>query len=484
MLNAPLTHMPAIVRRNARSGAPARGGGTARHLNPLYVFLKPEIDQGQVTVLGDHAMPNVRIRNKGMFPSGSATINTGYYNLLERIGNALKAEKGPVQVIGYTDNQPIHTVRFPSNFQLSTARAEAARDLIVKALGDPDRVTALGKADADPLIVAKHHRESVADQNRRIEVVLRARLDHGRRAAASLAPAGSSTFIGGLLDRTTDLVLRTVPLAFLEFCLPRAIIIAVMVLIWLGVNFWLDHRRRKNDDALMSGVTATAADPSLAASAEEMAAMRDKLTNALNLLKKASKSRGYLYEQPWYAIIGPPGAGKTTALLTAGLSFPLAAEMGQGPIAGVGGTRMCEWMFTDDAVLIDAAWPRYTTQDSDAAVGSGAGLGHLPASLLKRTRPRQQLNGVIIAIRHDRYCRLLTARATGPCAEPSGRRIKELSDQLGVRMPVYAIFTKADLLAGFMEFFDDLDREKRGAVYRRHVDPAKQNRWRQQPPSA
>ena len=76
-------------------------------------------------------------------------------------------------------------------------------------------------------------------------------------------------------------------LAFLEPWLPRAIIIAVMVLIWLGVNFWLDRRRKKNDDALMSGVTATAADPSLAASAEEVAAMRDKLTNALTLLKKA-----------------------------------------------------------------------------------------------------------------------------------------------------------------------------------------------------
>ena len=46
--------------------------------------------------------------------------------------------------------------------------------------------------------------------------------------------------------------------------------------------------------------------------------MRDKLTTALALLKKASRSRGYLYEQPWYAIIGPPGAGKTTALLNAG----------------------------------------------------------------------------------------------------------------------------------------------------------------------
>ena len=95
--------------------------------------------------------------------------------------------------------------------------------------------------------------------------------------------------------------------------------------------------------------------------------MREKLTTALTLLKKASGTRGYLYEQPWYAIIGPPGAGKTTALLNAGLKFPLAAEMGQAAVAGVGGTRMCDWWFTEDAVLIDTAG-RYTTQDSDAAV--------------------------------------------------------------------------------------------------------------------
>ena len=250
-------------------------------------------------------------------------------------------------------------------------------------------------------------------------------------------------------------------LAFLESWIPRAAIVGVMVLVWAIVNFLLDRGRKKNEDALVAGVTATAADPGLAASAEEVAAIRDKLTTALTLLKKASKSRGYLYEQPWFAIIGPPGAGKTTALLNAGLTFPLAAEMGQGPIAGVGGTRMCEWMFTDDAVLIDTAG-RYATQDSNASVdkaGWDAFLG-----LLKRTRPRQPLNGVIVAI-------AMTDIAAAPANERLGharairQRVKELSDQLGVRMPVYAMFTKADLVAGFTEFFDDLDREKRGAVW-------------------
>ena len=74
-------------------------------------------------------------------------------------------------VDGYTDNQPIHTVQFPSNFQLSAARAEAARRIIVRALGDPGRVAAQGHADADP--IASNATPEGRDQNRRIEVVLR-----------------------------------------------------------------------------------------------------------------------------------------------------------------------------------------------------------------------------------------------------------------------------------------------------------------------
>ena len=113
----------------------------------------------------------------------------------------------------------------------------------------------------------------------------------------------------------------------------------------------------------------------LSATGEEAAAVGATLTRALALLKQGSR-RGTLAELPWYAIIGPPGAGKTTALLNAGLTFTLAEQMGQAAIAGVGGTRLCEWWFTDRAVLIDTAG-RYTTQDSDAAVDKRR-LGGVP----------------------------------------------------------------------------------------------------------
>ena len=168
-LAAPQATMPQIARIAAVKPPPPRPPPPTPE--SLSIFLKPEIDQGLVVVLGDQSMPVVRIRNRGMFPSGSAVVSPNSTRLLERIGEALKVEKGPVQVVGYTDNQPIKTVQFPSNYQLSTARAEAARALIVRALGDPGRVVAEGRADADP--IGSNATLEGRDDNRRIEVVLR-----------------------------------------------------------------------------------------------------------------------------------------------------------------------------------------------------------------------------------------------------------------------------------------------------------------------
>ena len=85
-------------------------------------------------------------------------------------------------------------------------------------------------------------------------------------------------------------------------------------------------------------------------------------------------------------VTGPPGSGKTTALLNSGLRFPLADKLGSDSVQGVGGTRNCDWWFTDDAVLLDTAG-RYTTQDSYETVDRAAWKGFL--ELLRRHRRRR-----------------------------------------------------------------------------------------------
>ncbi len=239
----------------------------------------------------------------------------------------------------------------------------------------------------------------------------------------------------------------------LEPVLTRVLVIQAMLVVWGAANMLLTWRRRSRDSALTAGVAGSG----LAAS-EEAAAVGEKLRSALALLKRTGR-RATLNELPWYAIIGPPGAGKTTALLNAGLSFPLAEQMGAAALSGVGGTRLCEWWFTDTAVLIDTAG-RYTTQDSDAAVDRAGWEAFL--AMLKRTRPRQPLNGVIVAIGLPT---VLDPAEAAAHATAISRRVAELETRLEVRLPVYALFTKADLVAGFSEFFDDLDRDGRDQVW-------------------
>ncbi|WP_308917896.1 type VI secretion system membrane subunit TssM [Jannaschia sp. LMIT008] len=186
--------------------------------------------------------------------------------------------------------------------------------------------------------------------------------------------------------------------------------------------------------------------------------LAERMQDALGTLRKAGGAT-YLYDLPWYVIIGPPGAGKTTALANSGIEFPLAR--GGAPIEGFGGTRNCDWWFAEDAVLIDTAG-RYTTQDSDAATDGASWQAFL--DLLKRARPRQPINGVIVAIPLDD----LIAGEPGVVARHADTvraRLAEVHETLKIDFPVYVLFTKADLIAGFREYFASFGQSRREAVW-------------------
>jgi len=249
----------------------------------------------------------------------------------------------------------------------------------------------------------------------------------------------------------------------------RLLAILILIVIWGANNFRLRIKATQANDQMIDTLVAAPEPPQETAadvSAEEVAILKQRFEEATQHLKQTSLKdrlfgKQYLYDLPWYIIIGPPGCGKTTLLENSGLEFPLSRYQDEKKVSGIGGTRNCDWWFTDDAVLLDTAG-RYTTQDSDATADSGAWLGFL--DLLRKHRPRRPLNGIIVALSAEE---LLTSseQERELHAQTIRQRIQELYTQLGVELPVYFLVTKIDLIAGFTEFFDDLNIEERAQVW-------------------
>jgi type VI secretion system protein ImpL len=244
----------------------------------------------------------------------------------------------------------------------------------------------------------------------------------------------------------------------LENNIVRQIVIVLLVAGVGSMGGWKLWQRIKSGQMLAKAVSGEEA----AKDESDAVVLKDKMKDALATLKAAGGGKkDYLYDLPWYLLIGPPGSGKTTALINSGLKFPLSRGATPAAVAGVGGTRYCDWWFTEDAVLIDTAG-RYTTQDSDAKADKQSWLAFL--DLLKKNRPRQPVNGVIVAISLEDVLTLSSADLAAH-ANAIRTRLLELHERLKVDFPVYALFTKGDLVAGFVEFFGFLGDGGRKQVW-------------------
>ncbi|MBO1073696.1 type VI secretion system protein TssL [Roseomonas marmotae] len=133
-------------------------------------FLEPEIREGLVTVTETAQNIAVTIRGAGIFASARATVEADFVPLFERIGEALNDQPGDVLITGHTDSAPIRSVAFPSNFQLSLARAQAAARITGSHMQRPDRLRVEGRGAAEP--VAPNETEEGRRQNRRIEFLI------------------------------------------------------------------------------------------------------------------------------------------------------------------------------------------------------------------------------------------------------------------------------------------------------------------------
>ncbi|MDM5178087.1 type VI secretion system membrane subunit TssM [Massilia sp. DJPM01] len=246
--------------------------------------------------------------------------------------------------------------------------------------------------------------------------------------------------------------------------LPAEYAFAVLgVALFFGLLVWLWRRHKRQRAASNLGEmleqqvnhTPVRADP---AQRQEHETIKKRMLDAIATIKGSKLGQlsgdAALYELPWYMIIGNPAAGKSTAIASSGLQFPFADSK---IVQGVGGTRNCDWFFTTDGILLDTAG-RYSVVDEDRTEWFGF------LSLLKKYRKKAPINGIIIAVS--------VAELTGNrpefainLAKNLRQRVQELTERLEVHAPVYVVFTKADLIAGFNEFFQDTERAERDRVW-------------------
>ena len=191
---------------------------------------------------------------------------------------------------------------------------------------------------------------------------------------------------------------------------------------------------------------------------EQINALQVQVQKAILALKQSRLGAGgggaALYKLPWYVIVGPPGAGKTTAIRHSGLTFPL--DQGAA-YRGTGGTRNCDWWFTNDAIILDTAG-RYATSADDQPEW----LGFL--DLLRKYRKRKPINGLIVALGVTDLAAASEEQIEG-IAKQMRARLDEVTTRLKVLVPVYVVFTKADMIAGFSECWGDLRKSERGQIW-------------------
>jgi type VI secretion system protein ImpL len=253
----------------------------------------------------------------------------------------------------------------------------------------------------------------------------------------------------------------------LQLALKWAVALLLLMLLAAAVA-WAVRRFmiRREARALQQALEHDAEQATLSIRAQDRGqtqALRERMLEAIQTIRSSRLGEqtggAALYELPWYLVIGNPAAGKSTAITQSGLNFPLAAGTRGDALAvqGIGGTRNCDWFFTSDGILIDTAG-RYSVHEEDRQEW----LGFL--GLLKKHRSKAPINGLLVCVS---VAELTQGRpdAAIALAKRLRQRVQEITERLEVHAPLYLVFTKADLINGFSDFFEDFDRGERERIW-------------------
>ena len=240
------------------------------------------------------------------------------------------------------------------------------------------------------------------------------------------------------------------------------IVFFIALLIWIIYALYQRRKRYRSSAEFndMLEQQANAESAGLTKSSDDVDIIRSRMQDAIRTIKTSklglASGSAALYELPWYMVIGNPAAGKSTAIMQSGLQFPLADKNGK-VINGIGGTRNCDWFFTTDGIFLDTAG-RYSVHEEDRKEWFGF------LSLLRKHRKLAPINGVIIAVSISELTSNKPEFAIN-LAKNLRQRVQELTEKLEVFAPVYIVFTKADKISGFSDFFENASEEEKNRVW-------------------
>lgn len=256
----------------------------------------------------------------------------------------------------------------------------------------------------------------------------------------------------------------------LESATVRGWLIALVLLAGCMRLVWRMRGSASEAGAGAGAATATAAGIKDTAPVAEL---RARFRDALYLLRHANPATGklaawldaatgqYAYRLPWYLVVGSSGSGKTAVLIHGGLELSTAEQAARAAAGRVEATQQCDWWFSNHAVLVDT--PGHFLEAADDTQRRGTEWRALLA-LLRKHRPRQPLNGVLLTVAVDSLLALNEAERTA-YATRLRKPLQTMRAALDIQVPIYLCFTRMDRLSGFVEYFSALNREGREQVW-------------------
>lgn len=227
-------------------------------------------------------------------------------------------------------------------------------------------------------------------------------------------------------------------------------ILLLALLLFGGYYLWHRAQARHRREQFTSAIEEQTSAVPRAISDPNKRADLDKVRQKFQLGLQEFKSRGKdIYKLPWYVIIGESGSGKTEAIRHSGIDFPPGL---QDELQGSGGTVNMDWWFTNRGIILDTA---------GSMIFNEARTGETPEwreflRLLSKARPLCPINGLFLVLSVESLIRD-SADVIAQKASVLAQQLDLIQRTLDVRFPVYLLVTKCDLLAGFREFFDNIE---------------------------